>query len=445
MPASARECIGALALTEDGVEMSVYHQPSGQEAPERFRQKPGSNLDHLRAHNLSAILSQIHHHSPQSRSNLASATGLNRSTITILVNDLIERGLVIESPATQNGAKKQVGRPSMSLHASDRVIAIAVNPELDAITVGVVSLGGRVQRTIRFETEESPTMPSAVKITTAIIEGIQAMLPEDARIIGIGVAVPGLTNVLDGSVALAPHLGWRQEPLAALLSEQTGLPVWAANDAHLGVLAETVFGVGMKSGHILYLNGGASGIGGGVISGGLPLKGATGFAGELGHFRIRSGGKRDSAGLEGTLESEVSREDLLRSLGLDSRDFSKLDAALAGPRTEVAQREIERQVHALGTALGSMVTIFNPELIVLGGFLGSLLDAEPDRLRKLVAQESLAPQYAVVEIVRPQLRENVLLVGAAELAFDSLLRDPTTFDTAPPSPAAPEIATASGR
>lgn len=407
--------------------MSVNHPVAGQETPERYRKKLGSNLDHLRAHNLSAILTQIHHGSSQSRSDLAAATGLNRSTITILINDLIERGLVVESSAAKSDAKLRVGRPSILLHPSEGVIAIAVNPEVDAITVGVVTLGGRVQRSIRFETEDPPTMRGAVKIITAIIEGIRAVLPDDSRILGIGVAVPGLTNALDGSVALAPHLGWRQEPLAAVLSEETGLPVWAANDAHLGVLAETVFGVGMNAGHVLYLNGGASGIGGGVVSGGVPLKGSTGFAGELGHFRIRSQGKRDSAGLEGTLESEVSRDDLLHSLGLEIRDFAMLDAALAKPRSAAAQREIDRQITALGTALGSMVTIFNPELIVLGGFLGSLLDAEPERLKNVVAQESMAPQCAVVSIVRPQLRENVLLVGAAELVFDSLLRDPSAF------------------
>lgn len=410
--------------------MSVHNCTSDDKVPDRFRKTLGSNLDSLRAHNLSAILTQIHHDHPLSRSDLAAATGLNRSTITILVTDLIDRGLVVESSGAGEGSRKSAGRPRMSLHPSDRVLAIAVNPEVDAITVGVVSLGGKVERTIRYETDEPPTMRRAVKITTAIIEGIQTMLPSDSRIVGIGVAVPGLTNAIDGSVALAPHLAWRQEPLASTLSEETGLPVWAANDAHLGVLGETVFGGGTHVGNILYLNGGASGIGGGVISGGMPLKGATGFAGELGHFRIRSDGKRDSAGLQGTLESEVSRDDLLRSLGLESRDFLKLDAALMAPRTGIAQQEINRQVHALGTALGSMVTIFNPELIVLGGFLGSLLDAEPEQLQHLVAQESLTPQYAVVEIVRPELLENVLLVGAAELAFGALLRDPTAFDIA---------------
>lgn len=392
--------------------------------PARFGRTLGSNLDDLRSHNLSAVLTRIHHDGPLSRRNLVAATGLNSSTITILVNELIDRGFVIET-STVSAKKKDVGRPTMLLHPSEGIIAIALNPEIDAITVGVVSLGGKVQRTIRFETDEPPTMRRAVKITKAIIEGIQALLPADSRIVGIGVAVPGLTNSQDGSVALAPHLGWRQEPLADVLAAETGLPVWAANDAYVGVLAETVFGGGVNVGSTVYLNGGASGIGGGVISGGIPLKGTMGYAGELGHFRIRSGGKRDSAGLQGTLESEVSRDDLLECLGLAQRDFQKIDETLAAPRSARAQAEVDRQITALGTALGSMVTIFNPDLIVLGGFLGSLLDAEPDKLRRYVAQESLAPLYASVRIVRPELRDDILLVGAAELAFGALLKDPT--------------------
>ncbi len=392
--------------------------------PARFGRTLGSNLDDLRSHNLSAIVTRIHHDGPLSRRNLVAATGLNSSTITILVNELIDRGFVIES-STVSAKKKGVGRPTMLLHPSEGIIAIALNPEIDAITVGVVSLGGKVQRTIRFETDEPPTMRRAVKITKAIIEGIQALLPADSRIVGIGVAVLGLTNSQDGSVALAPHLGWRQEPLADVLAAETGLPVWAANDAHVGVLAETFFGGGVNVGSTVYLNGGASGIGGGVISGGIPLKGTMGYAGELGHFRIRSGGKRDSAGLQGTLESEVSRDDLLECLGLAQRDFQKIDETLAAPRSARAQAEVDRQITALGTALGSMVTIFNPDLIVLGGFLGSLLDAEPDKLRRYVAQESLAPLYASVRIVRPELRDDILLVGAAELAFGALLKDPT--------------------
>lgn len=414
--------------------MSMRKTAAPEVVPDRFHKTPGSNLGSLRAHNLSAILTRIHHDGPLARSDLAESTGLNRSTITILVNELIDRGLVVESSTNVNGAKKSAGRPSMSLHPSDRVIAIAVNPEIDAITVGIVGLGGRVHRKIRYATDKPPTMKEAVNITAAIIEGIETMLPDDSRIMGIGVAVPGLTNTLDGSVALAPHLNWRQEPLAQMLSARTGLPVRAGNDAHLGVLAETVFGGSTHVGSTLYLNGGASGIGGGVVSNGVLLTGAMGYAGELGHMRIRSGGKRDTAGLEGTLESEVGREDLLRSLGLETRDALDLDDALAAPRRPEAQAEIERQVKALGVALGSLITIFNPSLVVLGGFLGSLYDAEPDMLLSVVARESLAAHYSAVQITRPTLRDDILLVGAAELAFSALLSDPTASDVSSEPP-----------
>ncbi len=158
------------------------------------------------------------------------------------------------------------------------------------------------------------------------------------------------------------------------------------------------------------------------------MKGANGYAGELGHFRIRSGGERDSAGLQGTLESEVSRDALVESLGLDRRDYHRIDEVLAEKRTPRAQQEVYRQVEALGTALGAMVTIFNPDLIVLGGFLGSLLDAEPTRLRSTIARETLAPQFSAVQITRPTLGDEIILIGAAELAFQELLADPTTLD-----------------
>lgn len=395
---------------------------------ERFRAAKGSNLDRLRAHNLSAILTRLHRDGPSSRSSLATATGLNRSTVTILINELIERGLAVETAPVQRNGKKAVGRPSVDVAVSDRVFAIAVNPEVDALTVGVVGLGGRVRRVIRYDTGSTGTMRETVSIVSVVIEGILSMLPSDARVVGVGVAVPGLTNDEDGSVTLAPQLGWRGEPLAAELSAAVGLPVWAANDAHLGLLAETNFGGGSHVGSVVYLYGGAGRIGGGIVSGGHPVKGSNGYAGELGHFRIRSGGQRDSAGLQGTLESEVSRDALVEALGLDRRDYHRIDEVLAEKRTATAQEELDRQVDALGTALGAMVTIFNPDLIVLGGFLGSLLDAEPERLRGRVAQETLAPQFSAVRITRPTLGDEIILIGAAELAFEELLSDPATLD-----------------
>lgn len=416
----------------DGVtetRMQGPEDPRGPEAPPRLRHAKGSNLDRLRAYNLSVILTCLHHDGPRSRSGLATATGLNRSTVTILVSELIDLGLAVEpTRSTDNGAKKAVGRPSVDVDVSDRVYAIAVVPEVDAIRVGVVGLGGRVKKVIHYDTGSVLTMRETVSVASVIIQGILTMLPEDAAVVGVGVAVPGLTNDEDGSVSLAPQLGWRSEPLATELRDATGLPVRAANDAHLGLLAEINFGGSSPARSAIYLNGGSNRIGGGIMAGGQVLKGSSGYAGELGHFRIRSGGERDSAGLQGTLESEVNRDALVESLGLDRRDFHRLDEELAGRRNPLAQAEIDRQVEALGTALGTMVTIFNPDLIILGGFLGSLFDAEPVRLRNIIARESLAPQLSAVRIVRPTLGAENLLIGAAELVFQPLLADPGNTD-----------------
>ena len=168
----------------------MVHGPLDRSNGERLRASQGSNLDRLRAHNLSVILTRLHHDGPSSRSSLASATGLNRSTVTILINELIQRGLAVESvPVESAGTKKSVGRPRVDVDVSERVFAIAVNPEIDAITVAVVGLGGKVRRVIRYDTGSTGTMRETVAIVAVIIEGILSMLPSDALVVGVGVAV----------------------------------------------------------------------------------------------------------------------------------------------------------------------------------------------------------------------------------------------------------------
>ncbi len=221
-------------------------EPLDRSTAERFLASKGSNLDRLRVHNLSVILKRLHHDGPISRSSLATATGLNRSTVTILVNELIERGLAVELDPADSGAKKAVGRPSVDVAVSDRVFAIAVNPEIDAITVGVVGLGGQVRRMIRYDTGTTGTMRDTVSIVSVVIEGILSMLPTDARVVGVGVAVPGLTNDQDGSVTLAPHLGWRGEPLAEHLRAAVGLR-WGRRTMHTSACSPRPISVGDRT------------------------------------------------------------------------------------------------------------------------------------------------------------------------------------------------------
>lgn len=384
----------------------------------------GNNLDSVRQHNLSTILTLVHHAGSIPRTQLTRRTGLNRSTIAALVGELTELKLVSEAAAQ---VTSQVGRPSSVVQTDPRTVAIAVNPEVDAVTVGVVSLGGVVQNRIRFATEKPPTVREAVNITSAIIAGIQGGFQNDTRIVGIGVAVPGLVSRSEGLVRLAPHLGWQDAPLTDMLAEATGYPTTAANDASLGALAERTFGAGRGIDDMIYLNGGASGVGGGVITGGVALGGTSGYAGELGHTRVRSDGRADSAGAKGTLESEVTRESLLHVLGLSSADTDELEQSLLNAQSLAVRSEVNRQLDFLGVALGGAINMLNPRLIILGGFLGSLYALDPDRLHRVVSRHALPVSWNDVTISRPKLGANILMVGAAELAFARLLADPAAL------------------
>ncbi|GAA2057798.1 ROK family transcriptional regulator [Leifsonia soli] len=386
----------------------------------------GTNLDTVRRHNLATVLGLVHREGPLARSALTQATGLNRSTVGALVAELAELGLVQErEPELSN----RVGRPSPVVAPDGRVVALAINPEIDAVTVGVVGLDGTVRRRVRYPTGHIPSAAEAVAIAAAVVDGLRPDLAGASRVVGIGVAVPGLVREEDGVVRLAPHLEWAEEPFAAELAAATGYPVLAANDASLGANAERLFGAGRGASDLVYLNGGASGIGAGVIVSGSPLTGISGYAGELGHTLVNSAGVRCHCGAIGCLETEVSQSALLRVLGMEAADPEELDralsAAIAAGDPAVAE-EVDRQVGFLATALRNATNVFDPQLIVLGGFLGALHALDPDRLPRLVGEQALAASAERLSIVRAGLGSDILMIGAAELAFGPLLAAPAS-------------------
>ena len=385
----------------------------------------GNSNDSVRRHNLSVLLRLVHHTAGISRSQLTRQTGLNRSTIAALVGELVERQLVVETDPDSNN---QVGRPSPIVRPGPRALGIAVNPEIDAITVGIVGLGGRVLRRVRSVVDHVPTAREAVTISTTVIDVLRDEFDLGSRAVGIGVAVPGLVRSHDGLVRLAPHLGWSDEPLADMFEEATGFPVVAANDARLGTLAESIFGAGRGLTDMVYLNGGASGIGGGAIINGTPLRGVSGYAGEFGHTLVNSAGRKCHCGAIGCLETEVQRSTLLEVLGLTDADADDLDGALSAASTSPAvAAEIARQLDTLAITLRNATNALNPQLIVLGGFLGSLFSVAPERLERAVAAEALPAPGDSLRITRAELGSNLLMIGAAELAFESILADPSSF------------------
>jgi predicted NBD/HSP70 family sugar kinase len=384
----------------------------------------GNSNDSVRRHNLSVLLRLVHRSDGISRSQLTRQTGLNRSTIAALVGELVERELVVES---EPNSRNQVGRPSPIVRPGPRALGIAINPEIDSITVGIVGLGGTVLRRIRSSIDHVPTAVEAVAISAALIDSLRDEFDLAHRAVGVGVAVPGLVRTHDGLVRLAPHLGWVDEPLAEMLEEATGFSVVAANDARLGTLAESIFGAGRGLTDLVYLNGGASGIGGGAIVNGAPLRGISGYAGEFGHTLVNSSGVICHCGARGCLETEVSRSSLLAVTGLSAVDADELESALLAADSPDVTTEVTRQIDTLAITLRNAINTLNPQLIVLGGFLGALYAVDAARLDARVAEQSLPSSRDSVRIARAELGSRLLMIGAAELAFESILSDPSSF------------------
>jgi predicted NBD/HSP70 family sugar kinase len=392
-----------------------------------IRRKPdsknlGQNRDDVRQHNLATLLRMIHESGTVSRSLLALNSGLNRSTISDLVQELEDLNLVTEE---ESKAVSGVGRPSLQVTASNKVVAFAVNPDIDAVTVGLVGLGGAVLKRKR-QPLGTPVRPEkVVQVAANIISDMRAEFSPDMQIAGIGLAIPGQVRLADGVVRLAPHLDWVEIPIVKMMNQATGLPVWADNDASIACNAEHTFGAARDCDDMVYLFASTGGIGGGVIIDGHQLRGTAGYGGELGHVRITSSSDVDYSGLPGTLESEVRREEILDAVKLYAATDEELLLAMAQTQDAKAIKAIQRQIDVLAIAIANFVNIFNPQMVILGGYLSGLLDYDSDRLFEGVRRHSLTSANDSVIIRAGQLGANLLMIGAAEVAFNELMTNPS--------------------
>ena len=383
----------------------------------------GRTIESVRRANLGGILGIVHREGPQSRAALTEATGLNRSTIADLVGTLVTFGLVEERAPDPS---HRVGRPSPMVAVHPRVVAIAVNPEVDALEIAAVGLDREIRAVVVLPQDAVLSPDDAARLVAEQVDTWRAGELADARILGIGLAVPGLVRSDDGLVRDAPHLGWVDTPLRDTVAQATGLPVVVGNDATLGTLAEHLFGAARGIDQVVYLNGGASGIGGGIIVNGMPVLGAGGYAGEFGQNRPGIATLADRRARDGVLEDEVSRARLLAVVGLTRADDRELASALTSAAdTPSVAGEIERQRRILATALSNAVNVLNPSAIVLGGFLSVLAELDNDALVQAVRAQAMPACGEDLRILPAELAEHRLLIGAAESVFAEVLANPS--------------------
>ncbi|MBT9606617.1 MAG: ROK family transcriptional regulator [Microbacterium sp.] len=377
-----------------------------------------SRGDGMRRANLALVLRTVHREGPRSRAALTEATGLNRSTIADLVGELVGDGLVVERAPDPVG---RVGRPSPTVAPDPRVVALGVNPEVDALDIGAFALDGTPVARERLPQTRLLTPERTAELVGERLAAWRRGPLRGRRTVGIGVAVPGPVRAADGLVRTAPHLEWTDAAIGGLVTDATGLPSRVGNDAALGALAEYLFGAARGARDVVYLNGGASGIGGAVIVGGVPLGGAGGYAGEFGQNRPGIVDAADRRAADGVLEDEVSRARLLAALDLEAADDATLAEALRTTTEPAVHAETARQRRILATALANAANVLNPAVVVLGGFLATLAALDLDGLDGAVRAQTMPACAEDLRLRVAELGENRLLVGAAEAVFEAEL------------------------
>ncbi|MFD3656441.1 ROK family protein [Streptomyces sp. NPDC058620] len=344
---------------------------------------PKADKDTVRRHNLSLVLRAVRDEGEAgeaTRAGVAGRVGLTRAAVSSLVEQLIDSGFLTESGKTFSG---QAGRPGTALKvARTGPAGLGVEINIDYVSVCVVDLAGtgRVRQTEHIDNRGAPPGEVVARAAGIAARTLDSAREQDLYPVGAALALPGLVS--GGSVRQAPNLGWNQVPaeelfasaLAGLRPGRAALPVSSENEANLAALAELWFGGLDKARSFLYLTG-EIGVGGALVIGGELLRGAHGFAGEIGHVVVDPAGPECRCGSRGCLEQYAGQAALLRAAGIDE-DTTGPVAELERRARAGDARAVEAVAEAgrmLGRVLSGAVNLIDPEAVVLGGIYRSLM------------------------------------------------------------------------
>jgi glucokinase len=295
--------------------------------------------------------------------------------------------------------------------SSDRVIGVDVGGT--KIAAGIVTRDG----TIEARTERPTPTDSEEAVVDGLL-GVVAELFENGEIAAIGLGVPATVDQQTGSAISAVNIPFTDVPLRSLMTERFGVPCGVDNDANAAAIAEWQVGAGKGTRYMIMLTLG-TGVGGGVILDGRPFRGSSGAASELGHMVITHDGRPCQGTCTGRGHIEAYATGL--AAAADYGDDTHALIARAGEGEERALEVLDTIGRRLGSALGTLVNVFDPELIVIGGGFGEAADdflLEP--AREVMRREGLPPGRDRVQVVSAALGPAAGVVGAAFVAFEAL-------------------------
>jgi predicted NBD/HSP70 family sugar kinase len=386
----------------------------------------------LRAMNLSLVLRHVlEAPGAISRADIAARTGITRATVSRLVDELVHTGLVREVGPAPEATR---GRPAVRLAPRPgAVISLGLEVNISYLAARAVDLTGEVLAEASQTGDFAHSDPASTLALLADLgrgaleEATAGDALDDARVVGSGLALPGLVS--GDALALAPNLGWRDLPLEELLTPLADLrPLMVANEADLAAFAVANPRPGASDGpaSFIYVSG-EVGIGAGIIVDHRPLSGAHGWSGEIGHICADPSGPLCSCGATGCLEAYLGLRALARRAGLPEGSTPTDVASAARAGSPAARVAIDEGGAALGRALAAVINTVDIPEILLGGIVAEIgPDLIPSALAELRARV-LQSAWSEPEI-RIVPRSAVLAVtGAAHRVLQRVVDDPIAW------------------
>lgn len=362
-----------------------------------------------------------------SRAELAKETGLTKSTVSLLVQDLIDEGWLLESDVQATGA---IGRrPTPLFLDGNRLAMIGADVSIDNLSVYTVSLTGEI---LASASEPTPsTRPADVieRLAHLVASLVQSARDEGRGLLGVGVGVPGAVLERQGLVKLAPNFAWRdvafQSSLSQALESQgiSGLRIQVQNDYDVAALSEYEFGEAPLPDPLIYLGLGV-GVGAGVIVRDRLFLGAEGFAGEVGHSILQLEGPVCSCGRRGCAETFIGQRAISTQITGRAGDLLPAETIryLLDRNDAAATLAVRRAGHYLGVLIQNLWTGFNPGRIVLGGPLCALGPPFLDAAQACLDHYAEDCGLQLPEIKLSRFGSHSIGVGAAALVKHALLR-----------------------
>jgi predicted NBD/HSP70 family sugar kinase len=384
----------------------------------------------LRQMNRMALVRRLAHEPQSSRADLAVGLGLTKSTVGLLVKELVEEGWLTENEAVTTGS---LGRRPTPLHIDgQRLALIGADVGVDAARVVVVSLLGEIVDRAELAYDNAADAAGCLKLVSKqIVRLAKRAQAQGRRTLGVGLGLHGGVDDTTGVLHVAPNMGWRNVPAAALVRAQLddtlldGLPVFVQNEADVAALAEFEFVSRPEADPLVYLSLG-HGVGAGVIVRDKLLTGYRGFAGEVGHTILQASGPRCSCGRRGCAEALIGLRALVGSAPGEApaktkKALDKLFAAVDAADSS-ALKAVQVAGQHLGVLLNNLWVSYDPMRIVLGGPALRLGDALLRPARKVLASYASAAQLPAPAIEASHYGTEAVAAGAAALVRYQLTR-----------------------